>query len=215
MLVIYLHHSQVGLLEVLREVCPDLSLAPRSLYPGYVTYRAALAEGKAGLGQTACLRRLHILYLDTEALRERRARAFLRYAALDPQETRALSFSFARVEANDPDRHAVRVRSRESKREATLYLRENWTGREQAPFASWVGALWVYREENRLMAYSMNERGLPERLLSCQFSEHAMDAWLLENRYLRLYRLSHTPDPCGLYCRIHEDGLPDVTRADR
>src|SRR5581483_1832372 len=75
MLVIYLHHSQVGLLEVLREVCPDLALAPRSLYPGYVTYRATLAEGEAGLGQTACLRRLHILYLDTEALRERRARA--------------------------------------------------------------------------------------------------------------------------------------------
>jgi hypothetical protein len=213
MLVIYLHHSQVGLLEVLREVCPDLALAPRSLYPGYVTYRAALAEGKAGLGQTACLRKLHILYLDTEAMRERRARAFMRYAALEPDGERALSFSFARVQADDPRCHRVRVRSRES--EATLYLRENWTGREQAPFASWVGALWVYREEDRLMAYSMNERGLPERLLSCQFSEHAMDAWLLENRYLRLYRLSHTPDPCGLYCRIHEDGLPDVTRADR
>src|SRR5579885_3866589 len=74
MLVIYLHHSQVGLLEVLREVCPDLSLAPRSLYPGYVTYRAALAEGKAGLGQTACLRRLHILYLDTEAQRKHAGR---------------------------------------------------------------------------------------------------------------------------------------------
>src|SRR5579883_1408066 len=116
MLVIYLHHSQVGLLEVLREVCPDLSLAPRSLYPGYVTYRAALAEGKAGLGQTACLRRLHILYLDTEAQRERRARAFLRYAVLDPQETRALSFSFARVEAHDPAMPCVCVPARASAR---------------------------------------------------------------------------------------------------
>jgi len=35
------------------------------------------------------------------------------------------------------------------------------------------------------------------------------------NRYLRLCCLSRVSDPCGLSCRIHEDGLPDVTRADR
>jgi hypothetical protein len=36
-----------------------------------------------------------------------------------------------------------------------------------------------------------------------------------ENRYLRLCCLSRVSDPYGLSCRIHEDGLLDVTRADR
>lgn len=137
MLIIYLHCSQERLLDALKDVCPDLTPAPKSLYPGYRTYHAALADGEAGLVQKAWLVRQHVLYTDTEAMRERRARVFMRHALLEPDEERALSFSFTRVEEH-PGCHRVRIRSHT--REATLYLRANWTGREQVSFAFWVGA---------------------------------------------------------------------------
>lgn len=212
MLTIYLHNSQQALLTELRKVWPDLCLAPRSAYPGYATYRVPLADGNEGLVQKSWLLEHRVLYMDIEALRERRARAFMRNALLDPHEYHALSFSFARVRSYDPQRHRIRVRSHEH--EATLYLSEEWTGRERAPFGTWVAPLWVCRQENNLLAYSMNERGLLSYVVRCFPSEEEMLSWLLESRYLQIYCFSFTPQICGLYCRIHDDGIPDIARVD-
>jgi hypothetical protein len=211
MLIIYLHCSQQPLLDEITHVCPDLTPARKSLYPGYRTYHAALAEGEAGLIQKVWLTSKSVLYVDTEAVRARRARVFVRHALLRPDEDRALSFSFARV-ADHPGYHRLRVRSRTC--EATLYLRENWTGREQVPFAFWVGAIWVCRQPSGLVAYALNERGLLDRIIHCLPTEEEMTCWLLSQRYIHLYCFSHTPDICGLYCRIHDDGIPEIARVE-
>lgn len=42
-----------------------------------------------------------------------------------------------------------------------------------------------------------------------------MTCWLLSQRYIHLYCFSHVPDICGLYCRIHDDGIPEIARVER
>jgi hypothetical protein len=214
MLTIYLHRSQQTLLPTIKERWPDLALA-RSLYPNFATYRIGLAPTRDEcLAQKTWLVEHHVLYMDREALRLRRIRAVFQHTLLEPEEQRSPSVSFTRVERDDPSRHRVRLRSRHSDQAVTLYLDPDWSGHERAPFDTWVGPLWVCRGGEHLHVYCVNERGLLSHIVRCFSTEEELLCWLLEQRYLHLYCFSFTADICGLYCRIHDDGLPDLARVD-
>lgn len=211
MLNIYLHRSQETLLEEIKEVFPDLEKAARSAYPNYTTYHAYLSEQDQGRRQRDWLAAHSVLFIDTERVRERRARAFMRHATLGPEEETPLALSFARVE-NDPDFHRVTVSSRQ--RQATLYLLAGWTGREHAPFHLWVGAVYVVRENNDLVVYCFDATGRLDHEIYRLPTAEEMTRWLLDRRYLQIYCLTSTPGVEGLYLRVREDGLPEMLRMD-
>ncbi len=212
MLTIYLHTSQQGLLEQIRHICPGLEAARQSVYPGYKTYHAYLAERKEEvLRQKGWLVAHQVLFLDTEEMRERRARAFMQRAALSPEQSCALSVSFKRV-GNDPACHSLCVRSGE--REATLYLLPGWSGRQRVPFHLWVGAIYVARQPDALTVHCFKTNGCLGHEIWRQRTDEEMTRWLLEKRYVQIYCFSCQPDVCGLYCRIHDDGVPEMLRVD-
>ncbi len=211
MLTLYLHHSQQALLEELKKVFPDLEEAARSVYPNYTTYHAYLAEQAQGLRQRGWLMGHSVLFVDTERMRERRVRAFMRHAALGPEEDAPLAFSFARV-GNDPDFHRVIVQARQH--QATLYLSAGWTGREHLPIHLWVGAIYVVQENNALVAHCFDASGRLDHEIYRLPTAEGMTRWLLDRRYLQIYCLTPVPGVEGLYLRVREDGLPEMLRMD-
>lgn len=211
MLTVYLHRSQEALLEEIKKVLPDLEEAARSVYPNYTTYHAYLSEQDQGRRQRGWLMAHSVLFIDTERVRERRARAFMRQATLGPEEDAPLAFSFARAE-NDPDFHSVTVRSRHH--QATLYLSAGWTGREHTPFHLWIGAIYVVQENNALAAYCFDAAGCLDHEIYRLPTAEEMTRWLLDRRYLQIYCLTPRPGVEGLYLRVREDGLPEMLRMD-
>lgn len=211
MLTIYLHSSQEALLDELREVCPDLEPAARSVYLNYTTYHSYLSEEDQGRAQKRWLSSHRVLFVDTERVRERRARAFLRDATLTLENEAAHSFSFARVD-NDPDYHRVALSTHQQ--EAAFYLLPGWTGRERAPFHLWVGAVYVSRLEENFVVYSFTPNGCLDHEIARLPTEEALTNWLLDRRYLQVYCLSPTPDLCGFYLYLRDDGLPEMLRMD-
>lgn len=211
MLTIYLHRSQEGLLDELKEVCPDLEPSQRSLYPDHTTYHSYLNDEDYGRLQKGWLSSHQILFVDTERLRERRTRAFLRNTALAPEHGAPLSLSFARVE-DDPDFHQVTLCTR--RQETTFYLLPGWTGRENTPFHLWVGAVYVFRQKGELVVYGFTPGGCLDHEIARLSTTEELINWLLARRYLQIYSLSTTPDPCGLYLYLREDGLPETLRMD-
>lgn len=210
-LTIYLHRSQEALLDELKEVCPDLEPSDRSAYPNFTTYHSYLNEEDYGRLQKSWLSSHQIPFIDTERVRERRTRAFLRDTALEPEHGAPLSFSFARVE-NDPDFHHVTLCTRQQ--ETAFYLLPGWTGRERAPFHLWVGAIYVTRQESELVVYGFTASGCLDREITRLPTTESLTNWLLERRYLQIYSLSIEPDPCGFYLYLREDGLPEMLRMD-
>lgn len=211
MLTIYLHCSQEALLADLKEMFPDLEVAARSAYPNYTTYHAYLSGQDQGRRQKGWLMAHSVLFLDTERVRERRVRAFLRHATLGPEEDVPLAIAFARVE-NDPDFHCVIASSRQH--QATLYLSAGWTGREHAPLHLWIGAIYVVQENDALVVYCFDASGRLDHEIYRLPSADEMTRWLLDRRYLQIYCLTPTPGVEGLYLRVREDGLPEMLRMD-
>jgi hypothetical protein len=210
-LTIYLHRSQEALLEELRGMFPDLEAAAHSAYPCYTTYHAYLSEEDQGRRQKGWLTAHYVLFVDTERVRERRARVFVRHASLAPEEDAPLALSFARVE-NDPDFHRMTISSRQH--QATLYLSAAWTGREHTPFHLWLGAIYVVQEKEALVVYCFDAAGRMDHEIYRLPTVEEMTRWLLERRYLQIYALTPTPGVEGLYLRLHEDGLPEMLRVD-
>ncbi len=211
MLTIYLHRSQEALLAELKEVFPDLEAAARSVYPDYTTYHAYASEQDQGRRQKGWLLDHNVLFIDTERVRERRVRAFLRRATLGPEEDAPLAIAFARVE-NDPDFHRVTFSSRQH--QATLYLSAGWTGREYTPLHLWIGAIYVVQEQDALVVYCFGAGGRLDHEIYRLSTADEMTRWLLESRYLQIYCLTSTPGVEGLYLRVREDGLPEMLRMD-
>ena len=207
MLTIYLHRSQQGLLDELEERCPDL-LPARSLYPNHTTYRCALDERELGRRQKIWLAEHHVLFVDSERVRERRARAFLHNVALDAGGQEPHYVTFRRVD-HDPACHFVQARSREQEGIA-LYLLADWTGREPVGYARRIDGLWVCRDEGALLAYCLNERGCPAHVIQSARTPAELEAWLLEQRFLQVLCSEPEPGVCGFYLFVREEGIPEM-----
>lgn len=205
MLTIYLHRSQANLLTELAALFPDLE-ETHSFYPNHRVYHAYLSEGSKQAQKDWLYSHL-VLFVDSERIRERRARVFFEEITLTKDGCAPDIFSFERVD-NDPDYHRVLFRAKHE--EIVFYLLAGWTGRERVSYSNWSGGLYVHQESDRWLIHVLNDHGCLGHEVYRASTPQEIEYWLLCRRYLQVYCLSSEPNVCGLYRCLREAAGADM-----